>query len=57
MPLKEFTEQLWEGLVHGKEDVAVGTAKDAFDAIEPARRKESKKFNDTMDEALKEFLA
>lgn len=57
MPLDEFTEQLWEGLAAGRQDIAIGTAKDAYDAIEPTRQMESKKFNDMMDEALKDFLA
>ena len=57
MPLKDFTDELWAGLQAGKEDIAVGTAKDIYQAVEPARKEQSKKFNDVMDEALKEFLA
>lgn len=57
MPLADFTEQLWTGLSQGDNEIAIGTAKDAYDAVEPARQKESKKFNDIMDDALKNFLA
>ncbi|KAF2162881.1 hypothetical protein M409DRAFT_26736 [Zasmidium cellare ATCC 36951] len=57
MPLKEFNDERWEGLKQGKEDVVVGSAKPIWEAVEPPRREESKKFNDVMDEALKDFLA
>ncbi|KAK4502321.1 hypothetical protein PRZ48_005746 [Zasmidium cellare] len=57
MPLKDFTEELWEGLKAGREDVPVGSARPIWEAIEPGRREESGKFNDAMDEALTDFLA
>ncbi|CAK4023349.1 short-chain dehydrogenase oxidoreductase [Lecanosticta acicola] len=57
MPLAEFNNELWQGLSEGKQDIAVGTAKNIWEKVEPARLEENKNFNDTMDEALKEFLA
>ncbi|EME45517.1 hypothetical protein DOTSEDRAFT_87848 [Dothistroma septosporum NZE10] len=57
MPLEDFNQELWEGLKAGKEDVVVGSAKPIWDAIETPRREQDKKFNDVMDEALKDFLA
>lgn len=57
MPLADFTEELWQGLREGRQDIPVGTAKPIWEAIEPERVRQNKEFNDTMDEALKEFLA
>lgn len=57
MPLAEFNDELWTGLKDGSDDIAVGSAKGIWEAVEPKRREESKKFNDVMDEALKNFLA
>lgn len=38
MPLDDFTNEAYEGLVSGKEDVPVGMAKDGYDAFEPKRQ-------------------
>lgn len=57
MPLREFDEELWRGLCEGREDVAVGSARGIWEAVEPIRREEGRRFNEVMDEALKEFLA
>lgn len=57
MPLADFNNELWQGLSNGKQDIAIGTAKDIWEKVEPTRLKENKDFNDTMDGALKNFLA
>ena len=38
MPLDEFTEEAYNGLVAGKEEVAVQRAKQWYDAFEPQRQ-------------------
>lgn len=38
MPIDEFTNEAWEGLNSGKEEIAVGFAKNSYDAIEPKRQ-------------------
>ena len=39
MPLAQFTDEAWAGLLTGEEEVVVGMSKQWYDAIEPARRK------------------
>ena len=39
MPLDEFTDAAWAGLVVGKESIPVGTAQDNWDAFEVIREK------------------
>ena len=39
MPLDQFTNEAYEGLAAGKEEVAVGMAQDWYNRIEPARQK------------------
>lgn len=39
MPLDEFTEEAWKGLVGGEEDIAVGTSKNGYEAVEVGRKK------------------
>ena len=38
MPLDEFIEEAYNGLAAGKEEVAVQTAKQWYDAFEPQRQ-------------------
>ncbi len=38
MPLDQFTNEAYEGLAAGKEEVAVGDAKDRYDKLEPVRQ-------------------
>ena len=38
MPLAEFTNEAYEGLAAGKEEVAVQQAKDWYDKFEPQRQ-------------------
>lgn len=38
MPLDQFTNEAYEGLAAGKEDVAVEKSRDWYDKFEPARR-------------------
>ena len=39
MPLTQFTDEAWAGLLTGEEEVVVGMAKEWYNAIEPARKK------------------
>ena len=39
MPLDQFTDEAYEGLAAGKEEVAVGDAQDWYENFEPARQK------------------
>ncbi len=38
MPLDQFTNEAYEGLAAGKEEVAVGEAQDRYDKFEPVRQ-------------------
>ena len=38
MPLDQFTNETYEGLAAGKEEVAVGGAQDWYNKFEPARQ-------------------
>jgi len=39
MPLKEFTDETWAGLVAGKDQIAVGMSAGAFNSWEQERQK------------------
>jgi len=39
MPLHEFTEKAWQGLIEGKEDVPVGTSEVPYQGWEKQRQK------------------
>jgi short-subunit dehydrogenase involved in D-alanine esterification of teichoic acids len=55
MPLVDFTDECWKQLIEGKEDIAVGSAKEFYDRIEPTRAQADREWNAAMDEALKAF--
>ena len=38
MPLNEFTDEAYEGLAAGKDQIPVGSAKDWFESFEPQRQ-------------------
>lgn len=38
MPLDEFADETWRGLVEGDEQTVVGSAKGIFDSFEPKRQ-------------------
>lgn len=40
MPLKDFTEEAYQGLVKGDGEVPVGLANHWYNAIEPARQEQ-----------------
>ena len=40
MPLDAFTDEAYEGLNAGKEEVVVGMAKNWYDAFEPQRQEQ-----------------
>ena len=44
MPLDQFTEEAYQGLAAGKEQVAIGMAHDAFEAFETRRQDQFGKF-------------
>jgi len=48
MPLAQFTEEMWQGLEAGKEDVPVGTSVAQFEAVETPRRKAFAQLNEFM---------
>lgn len=56
MPLAEFTEQTWGGLVEGKEQIAVGSAQEIFDAFEDKRQAAYEKLTEELSVALKQFV-
>lgn len=39
MPLKEFTDEAFAGLIAGKEEIPVGVAAHWYNAFEPQRQK------------------
>ena len=39
MPLKDFTDEAWEGLTAGKDQIPVGMSKLSFDTWEQGRQK------------------
>ena len=50
MPLDQFTNETYEGLAAGKEEVAVGMAQDWYNSFEPARQKVFQELNQTLKE-------
>lgn len=48
MPLDEFTDAAWAGLIDGKESIPVGTAQDSWDAFEVIREKKFRGMVDMM---------
>ena len=40
MPLQQFTDEAYEGLAAGKEEVAVGTANQWYESFEPKRQEQ-----------------
>ena len=53
MPLKQFTNEAYEGLAAGKEEVAVGNAQDWYNKFEPTRQE---LFHDVV-KAMKQVFA
>ena len=48
MPLDQFTDEAYEGLAAGKDQVPVGMGKAMFDKFELKRQEEFKEFNKMM---------
>lgn len=44
MPLEEFVEEAWRGLVSGREEVAVGMARESAERVEGERRMAFERF-------------
>lgn len=56
MPLKQFIDEVWVKLSNGEEQIAVGSAKDVFDALEPRRQEIYKSMTEMLSGLLKQFL-
>ncbi|KAL4971248.1 hypothetical protein BDW66DRAFT_155848 [Aspergillus desertorum] len=56
MPLSEFIGEVWERLRDGEEQVAVGSARDIFDAFERKRQELYEEMTRMLTGLLKQFL-
>ncbi|RDW88389.1 hypothetical protein BP6252_00421 [Coleophoma cylindrospora] len=56
IPLQEFIDSTWTGLVKGDEQIAVGPAKDIFDAVEPTRQRIFRDLHAQLTKVLQDFL-
>ncbi|OJJ88976.1 putative short-chain dehydrogenase/oxidoreductase [Aspergillus glaucus CBS 516.65] len=56
MPLEEFADETWGSLVKGEEQIAVGSAREIFDAFEPKRQFVYGNLTAGLTELLKQFL-
>lgn len=56
MPLNEFADETWSNLVKGEEQIAVGSAKEIFEALEPKRQGVYENFTAGLTEVLRQFL-
>lgn len=56
MPLAEFTEETWTALVEGKDQIAVGSAKEIYDAFEGRRQVAYGNLTEALNVALKQFV-
>lgn len=53
MPLDDFIEQSWAGLVNGDDQIAVGMAETAFNGFEDLRQGIFHKMNDMIKDMAK----
>ncbi|KAJ5683469.1 hypothetical protein N7462_006634 [Penicillium macrosclerotiorum] len=56
MPLQEFVSEVWNQLVQGKDQIAVGSAKDVFDSFEVKRQELYQQMTEMLSGLLKQFL-
>ncbi|EAL86298.1 hypothetical protein KXV22_008667 [Aspergillus fumigatus] len=56
MPLCEFIEDVWCQLCHGKEQVAVGSAREIFEAFEIKRQEVYYQMTEMLSKLLRQFL-
>lgn len=56
MPLQEFIEETWTQLCAGEDQIAVGSAKEIFDAIEPKRYEIYDNMTQLLTGLIKQFL-
>jgi short-subunit dehydrogenase involved in D-alanine esterification of teichoic acids len=56
MPLDEYINETWTSFVQGEEQIAVGGAKEIFDAFEPKRQEIYHQWNEQAGQFLKKFL-
>ena len=56
MPLQEFVDEVWTRLSSGEDQIAVGSASDLFNAIEPKRQELYQQMTEMLSAVLKQFL-
>ncbi|KAL4805773.1 hypothetical protein BDV18DRAFT_152488 [Aspergillus unguis] len=56
MPLQEFVDEVWERLAQGEEQIAVGSARDIFEAFERSRQAVYEEMTEMLTGLLKRFL-
>ncbi|KAL4940482.1 hypothetical protein BDV06DRAFT_224055 [Aspergillus oleicola] len=56
MPLNEFVDEVWGALERGEEQIAVGSAKEIFDAFEPKRQGLYEEMTKMLSGLIKQFL-
>lgn len=56
MPLREFVDEVWDQLSQGEDQIAVGSAKDIFNAFEPKRQDLYRDMTKLLSGLLKQFL-
>lgn len=56
MPLDEFVGEVWRQLQQGEEQIAVGSAKEIFDAFEPKRQELYAGMTAQLNVLIKQFL-
>lgn len=56
MPLQEFTDEVWERLVKGEDQIPVGSAADIFHAFETKRQDLYQQMTELLSGLLKQFL-
>ncbi|PYH91115.1 putative short-chain dehydrogenase/oxidoreductase [Aspergillus ellipticus CBS 707.79] len=56
MPLAEFVDSVWTQLQQGEEQIAVGSAKEIFDAFEPKRQELYEGMTAQLNVVIKQFL-
>jgi short-subunit dehydrogenase involved in D-alanine esterification of teichoic acids len=56
MPLNEFIKNVWEQFIEGKDQIAVGSAKEIFEAFEVTRQTLYDNMTAQLNVLLKQFL-
>ncbi len=56
MPLDEFTDEVWRRLGEGEDQIAVGSARDIFEAFELKRQRLYEEMTTMLSGLIKQFL-